>query len=170
MDVLSDLLRIKVFREQKAERALARARELARQADLALEHAKRALKDYKLESSQKEKALYADLCTKIVLLNAIENVLIDVQLMQERIELLRTQVQEAEQKREEAAQHERAMREEHMFAVRMREKFSEMLAIVKDEQDFENARFEESELEEAAEGTFAFKKSQKAQADSGDSL
>lgn len=151
MDVLADLLRIKIFREEKAERALAKARALLRAAEEAVEHAKKVLRDYREESRQREKALFADLCKRIVLLKDIQDVQIDIQLMKERIEVLANEVEQAKQRQEEAAVHEREAREQHKFAVRMREKFSEMLRTVNEERDFELSRREELEVEEAAE-------------------
>lgn len=151
MDVLGDLLRIKIFREEKAERALAKARALLRSAEEAVEMAKKVLRDYREESRQREQALFADLCARIVLLKDIQDVQIDIQLMKERIEALVQELEEARLRQEEAAEHERAAREEHKFAVRMREKFSEMLRTVTEERDFELSRREELEVEEAAE-------------------
>ena len=151
MDVLADLLRIKIFREEKAERALAKARALLRAAEEAVEQAKKVLRDYREESRQREKALFADLCKRIVLLKDIQDVQIDIQLMKERIEELTGEVEQAKQRQEEAASHEREARAEHQFAVRMREKFSEMLRTVNEERDFELSRKEEMEVEEAAE-------------------
>ncbi len=151
MDVLSDLLRIKIFREEKAERALSKARVLLRAAEEAVEQAKRVLRDYREESQQREKRLFADLCKRIVVLKDIQDVQIDIQLMKDRIQSLAEALEQARQRQEEAAEHERGAREEHRFAVRMREKFSEMLRTVTDERDFELARREELEVEEAAE-------------------
>ncbi len=151
MDVLSDLLKIKIFREEKAERALAKARALLRAAEEAVELAKKKLRDYRAESRHREKALFADLCKRIVLLKDIQAVQIDIQLMKERIETLVQELEQAEERQEEAAEHERGAREEHKFAVRMREKFSEMLRAVNEERDFEQSRREELEVEEAAE-------------------
>lgn len=151
MDVLTDLLRIKIFREEKAERALAKARALLRAAEEAVELAKKVLRDYREESRQREKTLFADLCKRIVLLKDIQDVQVDIQLMKERIEALVQELEQAKERLEEAAEHERAAREEHKFAVRMREKFSEMLRTVNEERDFELSRREELEVEEAAE-------------------
>ncbi len=151
MDVLSDLLKIKIFREEQAERALAKARALLRAAEEVVEHAKKVLREFREESRQRDKALFADLCKRIVLLKDIQDVQIDIQLMKERIEELSQELEQAKEKLESAAEHERGAREAHMFAVRMREKFSEMLRTVNEERDFELSRREELEVEEAAE-------------------
>ncbi|MEO0316769.1 MAG: hypothetical protein RL404_446 [Pseudomonadota bacterium] len=151
MDVLTDLLNIKIFREEKAERALVKARDLLRAAEEAVVLAKKVLRDYREESRQREQALFADLCKRIVLLKDIQDVQIDIQLMKERIDTLVQEVEQAKERQEEAAEHERGAREEHKFAVRMREKFGEMLRTVHEERDFELSRREELEVEEAAE-------------------
>lgn len=156
MDVLADLLRIKVFREQKAERQLAVARMRFKEAEVALQSARHTLEHFLADSRKKEKALYDDLCSRIVLLRDIHSVQIDVQLVRERAEELAHDVDAAVQARDRALDEERQAREQHRLAVRMREKFSEMMRMVEEERDFELARLEEGELEEAAEGRFAF--------------
>lgn len=164
MDVLTDLLRIKIFREQKAERALAKARAQLQAAEEAVEQAKQVLRDYREESRRREKALFADLCRRIVQLKDIQEVQVDIQLMKERIEMLVQDVEQANELREAAAEHERAAREEHLFAVRMREKFSEMLKTVNDERDYESSRREEMEVEESAEIRFSLSRAAKGKA------
>ncbi len=151
MDVLSDLLKIKIFREAQAERALAKARALLRAAEETVERATKRLREFREESRRREKALFADLCTRIVLLKDIQDVQIDLQLMKERVDELAQELAQAKEKREAAAEHEQGAREAHRFAVRMREKFSEMLRTVNEERDFELSRREELEVEEAAE-------------------
>lgn len=155
MDVLADLLRIKVYREQKAERQLAVARARVKQAEAKLQSARRVLENFLNETARKEKAMYEDLCSRIVLLRDINSVQINVQLAKERAEELAAEVDAAVEVRDTALDAEREAREQHRLAVRMREKFSEMMRIVQEERDFESARREEGELEEAAEGRFA---------------
>lgn len=156
MDVLADLLRIKEFREHKAERHLAVARLRVKEAEAGLHSAREALENFLVESERKEKAMYADLCSRIVLLRDINSVQIDVQLSRERADELAGEVETALQTRDAALEAERDAREQHRLAVRMREKFSEMMRMVKEERDFELGRLEEGELEDAAEGRFAF--------------
>lgn len=156
MDVLADLLRIKVFREQKAERQLAVARQRLKEAEVALQSARHTLDNFVADSRKKEKALYDELCSRIVLLRDIHSVQIDIQLFRERAEELGQEVDAAVQARDSALDGEREAREQHRLAVRMREKFSEMMRLVEEERDVELGRLEEGELEEAAEGRFAF--------------
>lgn len=154
MDVLNDLLRIKIIREQKAERAFVLARQQLRIAEIAVIEAKNVLQDFRLESTRREKELYAELCTRLVLIRDIDSVHIDVQLMKEREEELVQELEQAETVRDDASVIERDAREQHAFAVRVREKFSEMLRLVKEEHNFETAAREELEIEEAAEVRF----------------
>jgi type III secretion protein O len=154
MDVLNDLLKIKVFREQKAERALVVARQRLRMAEAAVRGAKETLREFQQESARRERKMYAELCARLVLIRDIDSVHIDVQLMKEREAELVQQLVTAESERDEAALQEREAREHHEAAVRMREKFSEMLRVVREEQEFERALREELEIEEAAEVRF----------------
>lgn len=156
MDVLADLLRIKIFREQKAERQLAIARSRVREAEAAVQRARQVLRDFLEESKKKEKAMFDDLCSRIVLQRDINSVQIDVQLAKERADELSAEVDAALQTLDAAVDSEREAREQHRIAVRMREKFGEMMRAVQEERDFELARREEGELEEAAEIRFAF--------------
>ncbi len=154
MDVLNDLLRIKIFREQKAERTLALAKQQLRMAERNVVDAKAMLKDFRIESARRESELYAELCARIVQIREIDSVQIDVQLMREREEELVEDVAKAEAIRDEAAEKERDAREQHALAVRMREKFSEITKAVEDERQFELSMLEELEIEEAAEVRF----------------
>ncbi len=157
MDVLKDLLRIKVFREEKAERALVKARIALQEADEALKQARKAQREFQAESMQREKALYAELCSRLVVLREIENVRIDVDLMKEKSERLREKVDETQQARVEAAEREEEARIVHSDAVRMREKFEALLKTVLAEREFELSRAEDLEMEEAAASRFAFR-------------
>lgn len=162
MEVLKDLLRIKIFREEKAERALAKARLALLEADHALQQARQALKDFQTESIRREKEMYAELCTRLVVLREIEDVRIDVDLMKEKAERLKQQVEEAELARAEAAEQVEQARIEHRDAVRMREKFDELLRTVVEEREAELSRYEDLEMEEAAATRFALSDREKA--------
>lgn len=157
MDVLKDLLRIKIFREEKAERAVGKARLALLEAEENLRDAKQALKDFEIESIRREKKMYAELCTRLVVLREIEDVRTDVELMKEKAEQLKQQVDDSEAARDEAAERVEQARIEHRDAVRIREKFDELLRTVLEEREFELARNEELEMEEAASSRFAFK-------------
>ena len=79
--------------------------------------------------------------------------------MKEKAERLSEQVESAEIARAEAAARVEQARIDHRDAVRMREKFDELLRSVIEERDLELARQEELEMEEAASSRFAYKDS-----------
>lgn len=162
MKVLTDLLRIKVFREEKAELALARARQILVKADTKLDAARRTLQNFIEECNRKEREMYADLCTRLVLRKEIDDVALDIQLMKEQTAHHEQNVEEAKEARDTAAELLEQAKQDHRDAVRMREKFTEMLRIVQEERNIDAMRLEDLELEEAASTRHA---KQKADAD-----
>ena len=163
MNVLTDLLRIKIFREEKAELALARARQFLLQADETLDTARRTLQEYIRECERKEREMYADLCTRLVFRRELDNVTIDVQLMKEQTERHEQKVEEAKEARNTAAELLDQAKQNHRDAVRMREKFTEMLRIVQEERNIDAMRLEDLELEEAASTRHAKQKAETEQ-------
>lgn len=163
MNVLTDLLRIKVFREEKAELALARARQFLVQADMTLDAARRTLQDYLRDCERKERDMYADLCTRLVFLKEINNVTLDIQLMKEQTARHDQDVEEAKEARNVAAEQLEQAKQDHRDAVRMREKFTEMLRIVQEERNIDAMRLEDLELEEAASTRHAKQKADASQ-------
>jgi type III secretion protein O len=163
MNVLTDLLRIKVFREEKAELALARARQFLVQADMTLDAARRTLQDYLRDCERKERDMYADLCTRLVFLKEINNVTLDIQLMKEQTARHEQDVEEAKEARNVAAEQLEQAKQDHRDAVRMREKFTEMLRIVQEERNIDAMRLEDLELEEAASTRHAKQKADASQ-------
>ena len=57
MDILKKLLRIKKYREEKAELELIKARHALHQAEMSLERAKKLAHDHQNKCNQKEKEL-----------------------------------------------------------------------------------------------------------------
>lgn len=163
MNVLTDLLRIKVFREEKAELALARARQFLVQADVTLDAARRTLQDYLQEYDRKERDMYADLCTRLVFLREIDDVTLDIQMMKEQTTRHEQEVEEAKEARNTAAELLEQAKQDHRDAVRMREKFTEMLRIVQEERNIDAMRLEDLELEEAASTRHAKQKADASQ-------
>ncbi len=158
VEVLNDLLRIKVFREVQAERALAKARQRLAEARQVLREAENNLSNFRNESLQREKALYSDLCSRLVVLREIEDVRTDIELMKEKAERLAGQVEDARRTLDEVAWQAEQARREHRDAVRMREKFDELVQQEQAELESERSRLEELEMEEAAAGRFAFQR------------
>jgi type III secretion protein O len=143
MNVLTDLLRIKIFREQQAERALLKARLILKEADGALKDARSSLKKFMEESIEREKLMYSDLCSRLVFLKEIENVRLDVDLMKEKSDQLKQKVEDAETARKEAAEREDLARQVHIVAIREREKFDELNSTLLEEHERKVAQFEE---------------------------
>lgn len=155
MDVLKDLLRIKIFREEKAELAVARARRHLVEMDRALDDARRALEDHLRACEAKEKAMYKELCSRLVLVKDIDEVTLDVKLMQEASTELEKKIERAKEAREQAAEAVEVSRQVHRDAVRMREKFMELTRAVDEERAADLLRLEDLEMEEAAGSRYA---------------
>jgi type III secretion protein O len=155
VDVLKDLLRIKIFREEKAELAVARARHHLVEMDKALDDARRALEDHLRSCETKEKAMYKELCSRLVLVKDIDEVTLDVKLMQEASAELEKKIEKAKEARVQAAEAVEVSRQVHRDAVRMREKFMELARTVDEERATELLRMEDLEMEEAAGSRFA---------------
>ena len=155
MDVLKDLLRIKVFREEKAELAVARARQHLLDMDRALDDARRALENHLRTCEMKEKAMYKELCSRLVLVKEIDEVTLDVKLMQEASTALEKKIEKAKEARAQAAEAVEISRQVHRDAVRMREKFMELVRTVDEERVAELLRLEDLEMEEAEGSRYA---------------
>jgi len=156
MEVINDLLRIKIFREEQAERELKKARFALAEASEVLRKANLVLKEFTEESIRREKSMYDDLCTRLVFLKEIENVRTDIDLMKEKSAELKKKVESDELHRKECADREIEAHVLHIEAVRMREKFNELRKTVAEEKELALAQFEELEMEEAASVRFNF--------------
>lgn len=149
MNVLNDLLRIKKFREDKAEMALARAKVNLLESEVALNRAKNILKEHILEAKRKEDFLFADLYVRLVRLKDIDSVALDMTLIKEETGKLEENLSAAKDLRESAKFSEEEAKIAHRDAVRMREKFTELVEENNTEKLLEAQRFEDLELEEA---------------------
>lgn len=156
MEVINELLRIKIFREQQAERTLQKARIILAEASEKLKKAKVSLEEFTAESLRREKSMYDELCQRLVFLKEIENVLVDIELMKEKSAELRAEVESAELHRKECAGREQEAHKMYIDAVRMREKFDELRNTVLEENEAAIEKFEELEMEESASARFNF--------------
>ena len=73
MEVIKDLVRIKIFREEKAELAMLKAKAKLISAEEDLDNARKVLRKHKEDCIAREKELYDDLCTRLVLLKDINS-------------------------------------------------------------------------------------------------
>ncbi len=154
MGILADLLRIKKFREQKAERALIHARQELLTAEEKLSEAKHKLKEFRIKSALKEKELYDDLCKRMVSVRELDNVKVDIELMKERDDELAKELAHKEELRVLSHEKERSALEDYNSAARLREKFDQILANTKDLEAVEEEKIQDAEIEESSEVRF----------------
>lgn len=155
MDVIKDLLRIKLYREERAELAVSRTHYAFLEADKSLKKASDMLDKFQNEFFQKETEMYQDLCSRIVVLKDIDSVSFEMQLMKDRNNQLLESIEEAKEMRNLAAEEFAHARAVHREAVRLREKFSELKRAQDAEVQMEVARVEDLEIEEAASTRYA---------------
>jgi|SRR5690554_888774 len=150
MLIFDELLDIKRFRERKAETVVIQAR-----GEMVLKHqekdrAEMALATWREEAIERERALYADLCARVVRLRDIENVQQEEtgfrhveNTREEALSLAEKQLVEAREQMERASS---AL----VAANRNTEKFIELADDYAAELRSESERKEELEMEEAA--------------------
>ncbi len=151
MRVLDQILAIKAFRESRAEQAYARQRSAHRASeDLALTQ-EQVLRDFQERARLREDELFLGLVGRTVRLGDIQNMNLEV-------DDLRTQerghVAKAEQARLAETQEREMLdqrRLEHTAALQLRERFSEIVDLVREEDAVESERREDGEMEEVAE-------------------
>ncbi|MFY3682498.1 type III secretion protein [Achromobacter xylosoxidans] len=150
MSVFDELLAIKRFREGQAEIAVSRQRLRHAEADAARLASEQALADFRDESERRERAMYRDLCTRVVRVREIEDVL-------QGVAGLREGERQREQALEQAAQRlgyeARALaerRDQHQQAVRLTGKFVELASLHLAEHLKALEHKEDMEMEEAA--------------------
>ena len=148
MEVIKDLVRIKIFREEKAELAMLKAKAKLISAEEALDNARKVLRKHKEDCIAREKELYDDLCTRLVLLKDINSVTLDVQLMAEETTRLDEEVEKSKEAREVASEDLAAAKAVHRDAVQMRQKFMEVKDVIDAEKLAELIRKEDLEMEE----------------------
>ena len=148
MEVIKDLVRIKIFREEKAELAMLKAKAKLITAEDELDNARKVLRKHKEDCVAREKELYDDLCTRLVLLKDINSVSLDIQLMAEETTRLDEIVEKAKEDRDIASEELAAAKAIHRDAVQMRQKFTEIKDVIDAEKIAELLRKEDIEMEE----------------------
>lgn len=145
MSVFDELLEIKAFRESKAETEVTRTRGEAAVRQQEEEAAAAALAAWKKESLERELALYADLCARIVRLRDIESVQQEVGFFRQREQQRQEALQQAEKARVAAQEALSGALQVLLEATRMKEKFVELA------DDFALALSREAEYKEDME-------------------
>ena len=150
MKVFNELLTIKRFREGQAELAVARQRQVHAEAERQRDTARERLAEFKVWAHRREESLYKDLCSRVVRVREIEDVLAGVAELREGERERETQVEVAVQQVSDEAVALVQRREAHRTATRMTEKFVELGRIHLAEHLLELERKEDLEMEEAA--------------------
>lgn len=150
MSMISELLRIKSFRENQAELQMHRQYEVTRLAHEKHESEQRRLADLLREGMETEDRLFGELCQHIVQLREIEDVRHTVASLRQQEDRQRDAVQAARQAEAQEDQALLGARAVHHDAFRQKTKFEDLL------RDFDLAatrdaeRREDMELEESA--------------------
>lgn len=153
MSVFDELLAIKRFREGQAEIAVSRQRLRHAEADAARRGSEAALAAWRDEAEQREQAMYSDLCSRVVRVREIENVLQGVAGLREEERQREQALEAAAQRLEQEGQALAASRQQHQQAVRLTGKFVELARIHLDEHLKALEQKEDLEMEEAASVT-----------------
>ena len=149
MEVLPDLFRIKKFREDKAELHLLKVRKLLTMAIEERDQAQKTLDDYEIYRKKQEAELFKNLYSRLVKIKDINEVSEDIKIMQDEVAKLSdvlSQMQEKLAKSKEAVEEAKVL---HQEAIRMREKYSEALKIMAEEELIAMQLSEELGMEES---------------------
>ena len=150
MKMLTSLLAIKRFREGQAETAMRQRRESLAQAEQQRIAAEELLARLLAEGVIAEQRLYADLCSRLVLLGEIEEVRLEVAALRQREQRQQDARDAAEREQEAAQQHFDQARQRHKEAARQTSKFIELSSSFAATEAQEAERREDLEMEEAA--------------------
>lgn len=150
MSVFDELLAIKRFREGQAEIAVSRQRLRHAEAEAARQASEQALVDFRDESERRERAMYRDLCSRVVRVREIESVLQGVAGLREGERQREQALDQAAQRLRDEAQALAERRDQHQQAVRLTGKFVELASIHLAENLKALEHKEDMEMEEAA--------------------
>ena len=151
MKAFKELLSIKTFRETKAELAVLKQRRVFLSADEQRDLDAKTLDDFRVYAQAHERALYEDLCRRVVRLRDLEEVQQEVVVLQTGERKREADLTRSEETRTLEQQHLDAAREGHHQASRMKQKFVELVQIYSDEAFKLFERNEDAEMEEIAE-------------------
>lgn len=150
MSVFDELLAIKRFREGQAEIAVSRQRLRHAEADAVRLASEQALADFRDESERRERAMYRDLCTRVVRVREIEDVLQGVAGLREGERQREQALEQAAQRLGDEARALAERRDQHQQAVRLTGKFVELASLHLAEHLKALEHKEDMEMEEAA--------------------
>lgn len=151
IEALREILSIKRFRETRAELAMQKQGHVLRLARTTRDDAEQALASFHACAVRQERALYDELCRRLVRLRDLENAQLEVAALSRQ----EGHFAETLRQREQALLAEQARmaeaRQLHRQAFRMKEKFIELTQAFAEEQLRDHERREDAEMEEVAE-------------------
>ncbi|CUT17066.1 MULTISPECIES: type III secretion system stalk subunit SctO [Candidatus Ichthyocystis] len=150
MSVIDRLLKIKEFREKKAEIDLSNARAEVRNAEDKVAQAKKKWRDYQDFVIEEEKRLFSELYNKLVKRSDIEDVRSAVGDMQKKEIQYEDLFDEATDNLSKCKDVLKQKQKEHQTAMRVKQKFVELSDILKDEWEVEQNRKIDEEMDEIA--------------------
>ncbi len=150
MRMLRQLLTIKQFREGQAALRVSRERQRMSAAARAHRDAQEELARLRERSREEERSMYGDLCSRLVRVREIDNVL-------QRVAVMRDGEQQCDRKRESAGERETEAalelaqaRRAHQAVIRQRDKFVDLVGVYAADALKELENKEDAESEEAA--------------------
>jgi type III secretion protein O len=151
MSVFKDLLSIKAFRENKAEIAVRKQREVVASAQTKCAQCEDELARFRDYAVRHERELYERLIQSLVKLRDIEDVQLQVADLRGQEQQREQLLKEAERAHEQEAQRLDVEQAHHKAATQAKEKFVQIVQVYAEEEFKELERKEDAELEEAAE-------------------
>lgn len=146
--MLNELLRLKVYREGKAEMSLARCRLALAEVTKRTGQARDSLTDYQRWSTEEEQRLYGAVYGHMVRVRDLTYLREDVVILRHKERALRESLVKVEAERTQADTAVRESRVVHDQATRAREKFVQLVKQESEEIRLESERKEDVELED----------------------
>ena len=148
--MINQLLRIKTFREKKAETEMLKSKVALAKAQADEAQAQRALQEYIEQAMREEHRLYAELCSRVVRLREITRVQEEVVCLKLGEQARQDALASAQKVHLNALDVFQSSADLYRIACSARQKFDELLRIETARVDKELEQKEESELEELA--------------------
>ncbi|WP_092484255.1 type III secretion system stalk subunit SctO [Candidatus Ichthyocystis hellenicum] len=167
MSVINRLLKIKEFREKKAEIDLSNARADVRVAEEKVAQAKKKWRDYQDFVIEEEKRLFSELYNRLVKRSDIEDVRSAVGDMQKQEIRYEDLFDEATDNLSKCKEVLKQKYKDHQHAMRVKQKFVELSDILKYEWEVEQNRKIDEEMDEIALSLSVRQESLEEQAEEG---
>ncbi|MFC4297787.1 type III secretion protein [Castellaniella hirudinis] len=150
MNVFRELMAIKRFREGQAELAVTRQRQVLIEAEQQRVQALERLEEYRTWSQTRERDMYQDLCSRLVYVRDIEDVMQGVADLRQGEHACEARVEQAADQARLETEALAERREAHRNATRMVEKFVQLASLHAADALRDLERKEDLEMEEAA--------------------